>query len=75
MARIGAIKDTFPPGNNGSSHGAGRVTDDETGNDFVFQTPDDVAPGLALYPGLKVAFNISGNQATGLVNATEQGTR
>lgn len=69
MGKVGTIKDTFPPGNNGTQPGAGRITEDGTGTNYVFQTPDDVAPGLTLSEGMKVNFEANGRQATGVKSA------
>jgi hypothetical protein len=61
MAKAGSIFDLFPEGNNGSQEGAGRVTEDGTGINYVFMTPDDVDPSaLPLKAGTKVAFDSPG---------------
>jgi hypothetical protein len=61
----GKIKDLFPDGNDGSQDGAGRVTDDSTGTDYVFLTPDDVASGAApLSAGTKVTYDQNGEMGT-----------
>jgi hypothetical protein len=62
----GKIKDLFPDGNDGSiDGGAGRVTDDATGKDYVFLTVDDVATGsVPLSAGVKVTYVQSGDLAT-----------
>lgn len=55
----GKIKSLYPPGNNGNRPGAGKLTDDATGTDYVFQTPGDVTDGLVLSVGMAIAFDIS----------------
>ena len=67
FAKTGTIKDLFPPGNNGTRHGAGQITEDETGKQYVFHTPEDVSPGSILFEGDAVTFEAGkGNQATGV---------
>lgn len=62
----GKIMDLFPPGNDGSQDGAGRVTD-ESGKEYVFMTPDDVAQAaVPLGPTTQVSFDINGELATNL---------
>ncbi len=64
-AKTGMIKDTFPPGNNGSRPGAGQIIEDGTGQKYVFQTPQDVEPAADLHAGVRVTFdNPKGNQAS-----------
>ncbi|MGZ3864642.1 MAG: hypothetical protein ACXVPN_06325 [Bacteroidia bacterium] len=60
----GIIKDLFPTGNDGSADGAARVTDDVSGQDYVFFTPDNVPSStVPLAAGAKVSFDISGDTA------------
>ena len=59
MAKTGSILDLFPEGNTGSMDGgAGRVTEDGTGKEYVFLTPDDVnQTSVPLSAGNKVTFD------------------
>jgi hypothetical protein len=62
----GKIKDLFPPGNDGSQDGAGRVTDNNTGIDYVFLTPDQVSStNVPLSAGISVTFDIDASAGTG----------
>lgn len=71
MADKGKIKNLFPPGNTGGSHGAGQIEElDDAGVGmgapyFVFITPSDVTPGTTLAEGDEVTFDEgSGRKAT-----------
>ncbi len=66
----GKIKDLYPDGNDGSQDGAGRVTEDGSGTDYVFLTPDDVVAGnTPLSAGNNVTFDKSGELATNVKKA------
>ena len=66
----GKIKDLFPTENDGSMDGAGRVTGDADGKDYVFMTPDDVAAGSTpLASGTKVNFTVNGELAVNVSKA------
>lgn len=67
----GQIMVISPPGNNGSSPGAGLISPRNTSGALtgppyhVFQTPQDVVPGQVLWEGLDVTYTQgTGNQAT-----------
>jgi len=64
----GKIKDLHPPGNNGSRHGSGSITEDVTGRKFKFHTPRDVDPAdVPLTNGDSVIFDITnGNKISNL---------
>ncbi len=59
----GIIKSLFPPGNQGSRHGAGQITEDGTGTKYVFQTPADIDPNVPLSIGTPVTFDISSGKS------------
>jgi hypothetical protein len=67
---IGKIKDLYPPGNNGSHPGSGRIAEDGTGNVYVFQTPRDLDGDFVLTAGTPVNFDLSnGNSVSNVRQA------
>ena len=58
-AQSGNIKDMYPPGNDGLSHGVG-IIEDANGDKFVFQTPQ-ANNGEVLTEGNIVFFTLSEN--------------
>jgi hypothetical protein len=71
MSKIGIIKNTFPPGNDGTHHGAGQITETSSGKKFVFQIPSDIDPTMIpLQIGMSVIFETTnGHDATGVAKA------
>ncbi|MGZ3864643.1 MAG: hypothetical protein ACXVPN_06320 [Bacteroidia bacterium] len=59
----GKIKSMYPPGNSGSHPGAGKISEDGTGNTYVFQTPGDVADGIVLSEGTAVTFDVTNGKS------------
>jgi hypothetical protein len=57
---VGKIKDLYPPGNNGSQAGTGRIVEDGSGTVYSFQTP--LAASVKLSTGLAVNFDLSADQ-------------
>lgn len=72
MAREGKVTALFPPGNNGKQRGAGQLTDNSTGDMYVFQTPQDATGTIAI--DMKVVYEVgNGGNATGVKSATSEG--
>ena len=59
----GKIGSLYPPGNNGSSHGAGKIIPDGGGKGIVFQTPQDVnQASVPLVVGQSITYDLTGGQ-------------